>query len=250
MRIGTVVTATDTNPLYIEFIPMFIKAWKKVLPEVDIHILLIAESIPEIYSSYKDNIILVKPIPGVHTAFHAQCIRLLYPRDVKRNTEAVIITDMDMIPLNNSYYTKPIEYIDNDVFVVYRDVLLPTEIPMCYVAALPNIWSSVFGKDQTEDLIKQWYQHSQYSGIHGGSGWNTDQLILTRMFKLWNGKKLVLNDGITKFNRLDRSHIDYLSQNNIELLKEKVKAGEYSDYHCLRPYRKYSELNNLIVNSL
>lgn len=247
MHIGTVITATDTNPLYIEFIPMFIKAWKKVLPDIDIIILLIAEIIPEDYVSYKDNIILVKPIEGMHTAFHAQCIRLLYPREVKRNTEAVIITDMDMIPLNNLYYTKHIESIDNSTFIVYRNVLLPIEIPMCYVAALPNIWSSIFGSENTEILLKQWYQHSRYSGVHAGSGWNTDQLVLTRLFKLWNGNKVILNDIITKFNRLDRSHI---FQTNIELLKEKIKAGEYSDYHCLRPFNKFSELNTLIVNSL
>jgi hypothetical protein len=224
MRIGTVVTATDANPLYIEFIPMFVKAWKKVLPEADIIILLIADSIPDIYLPYKDYIKLVKPIPGIHTAFHAQCIRLLYPREVERNTEAVIITDMD--------------------------VLLPVEIPMCYVAALPFIWKSVFGTEGSETLLRQWYQYSNYSGNHGGTGWNTDQLILTRMFKLWGGKKVVLNDSITKFNRLDRSDIHRFYQSNIELLKEKIKAGEYSDYHCLRPYSNFTELNNFIVDSL
>ncbi len=250
MRIGTVVTATDANPLYIEFIPMFVKAWKKVLPEADINIVLVSDSIPDIYLPYKDHIKLVKPIPGIHTAFHAQCIRLLYPREVERNTEAVIITDMDMIPLNNSYYTKPIEYRDDDTFIVYRNVLLPVEIPMCYVAALPFIWKSVFGTEDSETLLKQWYQYSNYSGKHGGSGWNTDQLILTRMFKLWCGKKVVLNDSITKFNRLDRSDIHIFSQSNIQLLKEKIKAGEFSDYHCLRPYSNFTELNNFIVDSL
>lgn len=32
MKIGTVVTATDLNPMYSDFIPNFVKAWKAVLP--------------------------------------------------------------------------------------------------------------------------------------------------------------------------------------------------------------------------
>ncbi len=250
MYIGTIVTATNTNPMYIEFIPMFVKAWKKVLPEADIIILLIADSIPEIYLPYKDYIKLVKPIPGIHTAFHAQCIRLLYPREVERDTEAVIITDMDMIPLNNSYYTKPIEYIDDDSFIVYRDLLFPVEIPMCYVAALPSIWKSVFGLEDTTKLLQHWFMQSHYSGILGGSGWTTDQLILSKMYKLWEGKKVLLNDIITKYNRLERADVFTFYQSNIELLKEKIKAGEFSDYHCLRPYSRFTELNNFIIDSL
>lgn len=250
MRIGTVVTATNDNPLYIEFIPMFVKAWKKVLPEADVHILLIADSIPIEYVSYKDYIKLIKPIPGIHTAFHAQCIRLLYPRQVERTSEAVIITDMDMIPLNNSYYTKPIEYLDDDAFVVYRNVLLPLEIPMCYVAGLPKTWTSIFGSEDTETLLQHWFKQSHYSGVLGGSGWTTDQLILSKMYKLWNGKKVILNDSITKFNRLDRSDLFTFYQRDIELLKEKIKVGEFSDYHCLRPFSAHKELNNFVVDLL
>ena len=32
MKIGTSVTATDLNPLYSDFIPNFVKAWKTDLP--------------------------------------------------------------------------------------------------------------------------------------------------------------------------------------------------------------------------
>jgi hypothetical protein len=249
MRIGTIVTATNNNPLYIEFIPMFVKAWKKVLPEADVHILLIAESIPVEYNDYKDYIKLVKPIAGVHTAFHAQCIRLLYPREVKRTSEAVLITDMDMIPLNNSYYTKPIESIDDNAFIVYRDVLLPVEIPMCYVAGLPNTWTNIFGSEDTETLLKQWYQYSNYSGVHAGSGWNTDQLILTRMFKMWDGNKVILNDTITNFKRLCRQ-LSVINKSNLSTIVENIKSGMYCDYHCLRPYSRHKEINDLIIDSL
>jgi len=57
MKIGTIITATDINPLYCDFIPMFIKAWNKILPNADVKIILVAESIPENLIEYKNNII-------------------------------------------------------------------------------------------------------------------------------------------------------------------------------------------------
>ena len=37
MKFTDVLTATDTNPLYYKFVPIFIKAWKKLFPDVNIH---------------------------------------------------------------------------------------------------------------------------------------------------------------------------------------------------------------------
>ena len=41
MKLTDVLTATDTNPLYYKFVPIFIRAWKKLFPDVNIHIILI-----------------------------------------------------------------------------------------------------------------------------------------------------------------------------------------------------------------
>ena len=250
MKLGTIVTATDTNPLYLEFIPNFITAWNKLVPEADVHVVLISNEIPTEYMKYKDNIKLIKPIPGINTAFHAQCIRLLYPRILTRN-EGVLITDMDMFPMSRRYYVDTIADHNNDSFIVYRDVCMPWgEIAMCYNIALPETWRKMFSEIDDEILIKQWYSTSNYAGTHGGSGWNTDQLILMRMFSLYQGSKLVLNDTITKFNRLDRSNNSIFTDSNRENLTHMIKTGQFDDYHCLRPYSRYKEINDYIVNCL
>ena len=36
MYLDCVLTASDLNPLYLDFIPIFIKSWKILLPKVDI----------------------------------------------------------------------------------------------------------------------------------------------------------------------------------------------------------------------
>jgi len=246
MKIGTVVTASDLNPLYSEFIPLFIKAWTTLFPEIDVVVVLVADSIPDFLKPYSNHIRLSKPIEGIHTAFHAQCIRLVYPRHIQRN-EGVLISDMDMLPMNRYYYEHAISNISDNTFIAYRDVLLPHEIPMCYNVALPSTWRSVFGEKSDEETLREWYTPI-YDGIHGGKGWNTDQILLIQKFNAWTGPKVILNDGLTRYHRLDRIHP---SQFKVRaFLRNDIQSGNYSDYHCLRPYSKHKDMNDFVVASL
>jgi len=247
MKVGTVLVATDLNPLYCEFIPPFIAAWKKLIPEADICIVLVADAIPETLKPYAQWIQLFVPIPGIHTAFQAQCVRLLYPRQISRD-EGVLITDMDMLPMSRRYYTQPIADISNDSFVVYRDVCLPGEISMCYNIAHPSTWTSMFGSDDTRTILSAWHSRVTYSGEHGGAGWGTDQVTLVHAFNAWGGKKVVLNDSITEFRRLDRA--DPAAFTNAMQLRLRIQNGYYADYHCLRPYSQYRNVNDFVVSSL
>jgi len=250
MKIGTVLTATDLNPLYCDFIPIFVESWKKLIPEADICIVMIANEIPEKLKPYSLYIKLLPPIEGIHTAFQAQCIRLLYPRIIQRN-EGVLITDMDMIPLSRKYYVDSIENVPDDVFVVYRDVCLPGEISMCYNVALPSIWKEMFGTNGIVAELNSWYEGRGYDGMHGGKGWGTDQVILVDKFNKWNGKKLVLNDTITNFHRLDRAFDGHLfSGENRPKLASMIGREHYADFHCFRPYTDYKEQNDFVVSCI
>lgn len=248
MKIGTILVATDTNPLYCDFIPSFVRAWKALLPEADICIVMIAHEIPERFAPYAQHIRLFPPIPEMHTAFQSQCIRLLYPRHITRN-EGVLITDMDMLPMNRSYYVDSIQSYSNDAFVVYRNVCLPREISMCYNVAHPSVWSSMFGNESIETMLRTWYSGTGYSGQHGGVGWGTDQAILVRMFNQWKGTKVVLNDAVTKFRRLDRAFHTSVFDHR-ESLGMWIRRGYFADYHCLRPYANHKEVNDFIVSCL
>ena len=57
MKLDCVLTATNENDRYIHFIPIFIATWKKLYPNIDVKIVLIAESIPEKFLQYSNNII-------------------------------------------------------------------------------------------------------------------------------------------------------------------------------------------------
>ena len=45
MKLDCVITSVNNNDLYIDFIPLFIKTWKKLYPDVDVKIILIDDNI-------------------------------------------------------------------------------------------------------------------------------------------------------------------------------------------------------------
>lgn len=245
MKLGAVIASSDLNPMYSDFIPFFIKAWLTLFPEINVIVVLIADFIPEHLLEYEKYINLFKPLVNIHTAYQAQMIRLLYPRDINCN-EGVLITDIDMIPMNKSYYVDSISNISDDAFVSYRDVLYPKQLAMCYIIASSNTWTSVIGNEPTEVLLKKYY-NNKYDGIPGSIGWYSDQEILVNAYDIYKGEKIMLNDKFTGFNRLNR--IEENSFNKYKLTNSILKK-EYSDYHCLKPYTYYKIINDYILECL
>ena len=74
------------------------------MPTVHIKIILIADSIPDDLVEYQKYLVLFSPIKNISTSFTSQYIRLLYPALLTGYKDGIMITDIDMIPLNKKYY--------------------------------------------------------------------------------------------------------------------------------------------------
>jgi hypothetical protein len=245
MKLDCVITSVNLNHKYSQFIPLFIKSWSKLLPHIDIKIILINDCIPDKYKEFKKNIILFKPIGKMHTAFIAQYIRILYPAILNYNN-GILISDMDMIPMNDFYYTENIKNISDNKFVIFRDVI-PLEFkqyPICYNVATNKVWSDIFKINSLEDInarLKKAYSEIHYDNTHGGSGWDKDQRDLYSLVLKYENK-VILTDKKCGYNRLDRIKFD----GNIDKVKHLIENKKYSDYHGIYNY----DLNVKIVDLL
>ena len=252
MKLDCVLTAVNENPLYIDFVPYFVKTWNKLYPDVDVKIVLIAHAIPESLREFSSNIILFSPIEGMSTAFISQYIRLLYPA-LLPYTNGVMISDMDMIPMSRTYYTEPIKNIERDKFVYFRgNVLLDgKEIAMCYNTATPGTWGEVFRIKTVDDIIQRLQEVNRkihYVDGHGKEGWSTDQNDFYTEVMKWNSEArrlICLRDSEIGFRRLDR-HKFVLNQS----LKDAIRKGVFTDYHCLRPFKQFEAVNIAIYDAL
>ena len=252
MKLDCIVTAVNDNELYIGFIPIFVKTWKKLYPDVDVKVILIAEAIPIEYEEYKENIILFKPIEFVLTSFTSQIIRLYYPC-ILPYENGVMITDMDMLPMNRTYYTQHIREYENDKFIYLRDNICfeYNELAMCYNVATPKVWKDIFNIHNVDDIrttIKDIALSRVIREGHGQEGWSTDQQILYKKVMDWNQttQNLVcLKESTTGFCRLDRETFVLDEQ-----IQKNISNGVYSDYHCFRPMNAYRRINEEIYELL
>lgn len=224
MKLTTVLTAVNNNPKYTKFIPIFIHQWRRLFPELSIKIIFIG-AIPPEFERFSDYLISFPEIPEVSTVYTAQTIRILYPA-VLDKSETTIITDIDMLPGNRAYYTDKLAHIDDSKFVVMRPLSCvgPQEIAICYNAARTSTWSSVFGIKTVDDIRKFLIEnYTRVDGIHGGVGWNRDQLLLYS--RVINQPNLITDD--TYHRRLDINHHKY----DIHRFKTYLDTGSYSDAH-------------------
>ena len=254
MKLDCVLTAVNENRLYLDFIPIFIKTWNKLYPDVDVKIVLIAKKIPDDLLSYKNNLILFEPIENVLTSFTSQFIRNLYPC-ILNYKNGILITDIDMLPMNNTYYSENIIGYDNNKFIYYRDNICfeNKEISMCYNVACSQVWKDIFKINSLDDIVNYLKNISNKEIIkegHGNIGWNIDQRTLYSKIMEWNIKTnnfICLNEKDTKFKRLNRGGGINISNINI---RKNITEGNYTDYHACRPMSRFSNLNWEIFNLL
>lgn len=261
MRFTDILTATDLNPNYYKIIPVFIKTWLHIFPEINIHIILIANEIIEELKPYEKYIKLFKPIEGINTALTAQYIRILYPSLLTETEGGIMITDMDMLPMGRKYYIKQIENITDDKFICYRPLSCvgPNEMVICYNIAHSNIWRDIFKVYCEQDIINiltDVNKNNFYEGKHGGKGWNLDQLHLYSKTQKWNkntNNLIILSEHINEIfgNNLPKRNDYYVRlwrHYNIHQIKYFLEHDNIVDFHLPKPYNK--EISDKVLELL
>ena len=248
------LTAVDLNPRYLDLWPVARRAWAEIA-EVEPILVLVAEP-RDVPAQLADDpaVRVFHPEPTLSTVFQAQCIRLLYPALLEADG-AVVISDVDMVPMAPGYFHRPLAHIPRGDFVSYRDVLLPLgEIPICYNAALPATWASVFDVRDHDDVrrhLRGWSEGVEYDGSHGGAGWTTDQRRLYRVL-LERGRRVrdvwILDDYYTGYRRLERAYVEKWGTLSDDA-RRGIERNAFSDYHLLRADSDHAEVNGVIVEA-
>jgi len=252
MRLTHVLLASDLNPRYLEFWPLVSRAWTEVVGVEPVLVLVAREEEAPAELLEDPRVRRFEPVEGVHTAFQAQCIRLLYPALLDADG-AVLISDMELMPMNRGYWHEPLAALDASFFVAYRDVLSSQSmVAIAYNAAEPRTWSEVFGirsEDDVRERLSQWAEPREYDGVRGGSGWFTDQVVLHDTLAEWSarsGRLWLLEDDFTGFRRLERFDVDAaLTPSQLSDLR----AGRYSWFNAPLPASAHESLNHEAVET-
>lgn len=240
LSLKCVLTSCNNNPTYEEFIPYFVKAWKALFPDIRIIIVYIGDSIPDHLLKYNDFMVLFEEYDNIPTPFVSQYIRILYPAIIDCSG-GILITDIDMIPLNTQYYTSNLKYVNDDQFLCYREsATISNQLPICYNIALNTTWQEIFGIYSKKDIV------SRLKMVYTDSSWESDQMDLKSKVWEWHiqtQRFVTLDDDDTLFNRLDRENVSIIDSK----IEQDIINLEFSDYHCLRPYSTYKDTNDKVL---
>lgn len=252
LRLTHALVSSDLNQRYLDVWPLANRAWREVAGLEPVLVLVADEANVPSELRRDPSVRVFPPVEGVHTAFQAQCIRLLYPA-LLDGAGGVVVADIDMVPLNKGYFHRPAGRVAEGDFVAYRDLMLSDrEVPICYNAAVPRTWLDVFGIATPGDAaakLAAWAENLAYDGVPGGPGWATDQRTLyealidfgTRSRRVW-----ILDDRYAGFNRLDPRS---LAAGLVTAAEERAIArGTYSDFHCALPHAEFREVNERVVD--
>lgn len=235
MKLSCALVACNDNPKYLDFWPLVRQAWWDIvgIPAVMIYI---GESKPE---AYKDDpsVICFPPIEGWSTITQAQVIRLLYPALLQCDG-AVILSDMDMIPLQREFFVEGVAKFTSNQFISLRGMdEQEKQIYICYCAATPKTWSDLFQVKTIEDIrsrMAEWQQQMSLQVYkHGEPGWCFDQLKLYEHAIGWllqSPERVGMLPWTSSFARLDRASPQDWYQVN-PFLATRIQSKEFIDFH-------------------
>ena len=252
LRLRHVLLACDLNPVYLDFWPLVSEAWAEIVGIEAILVLVAPEERAPSQLLDDPRVRRFTPIDGMHTAFQAQCIRLLYPA-LLNNQGAVIISDMELMPLSREYFHGSLAGLDARFLVSYRDVLHSRgEIAIAYSAAEPATWRDLTGVRDEDDVrarLRDWYDGVEYEGVRGGGGWYADQQALFRLIALWPeaaARFWMLDDDYAGHRRLEREAVAAMDRIDPDLRAD-VMRGRYSDFNAVVPHSVFSATNENLV---
>ena len=233
MRLTTVLGSVNNNSNYYKFIPKQILFWKHF--NINFIAIFVGKYIPEELKDYLNNIILWDKNLDLKSAYVAQNIRIYYPALLKiPDDEMVMITDMDMLPMNYTYYTNGLATFTKNDFIYYREID-GNQIYMCYNAAHPNTWSNVFHINNEQDIENKINinYNIHYNGTPGSTGWFIDQEIMYKELIHYENLK-VLNRPIKRLEVY--MYYEHLNKNDKDFI------SNYDDCHFHRNYNSNEQL--------
>lgn len=249
MKLSCALVACNDNPHYLAFWPIVKKAWWEIVG-IPCIMVYVGDTLPE---HLKDDPAVrhFKPIEGWPTATQAQIIRLLYPTLLSCEG-AVVLSDMDIVPLQKDWFIEGFEKADICQFVSLRGIdEVNKEVYMCYVGATPSVFSAIFyiqSEDEIRTMFTRLSSHFFADGQHGGRGWCLDQQILyTHIKQILSAcpDALAGYPWTASIPRLDRSKPQEWLHITEELTK-RLSEKEFVDFH-MPPYIRFQDQIQQIV---
>lgn len=248
MKISYAIHSSDSSSLYLDFWPIVSEIWKQKFNVTPI-LIYIDNDLDKIIDETYGKVIRLKPIENQPIHLQNQIVRFWFP--IKYQNEVSIISDIDMLPISNEYFTKQIENLDSKNYIhINPCVETYGRLPACYHIAKGEIFKKVL--EIEEDWNKFYFKVLNEGSIICNNNnlpiWFCDESYTSSKVLAKTHTeiiKLISRENGQNGFRIDRSNWFYN--------KWLLNFDYYYDLHSLRPLKDYkneiNEIKDLIINS-
>ena len=247
-----IITSTDENPMFLQFLPIVSTAWKKYFPDIPLSVAFISnrnyeDPLVKKMQTYAD-IKIFNEIEGIPSANQAKISRPIlasyYSDDV------CMIEDMDTIPLQRTFFEDRTSTIkENEILIVGHEVYAGSEhegkAPISTMSAKGNIFKEIINPNNLEyiDIMKSFldvkvFDHKE--AVNNRPSEFSDESLMRVLLDRWGG-------NINKVDRNVDIQSDWIDRTWWNINEEKLKNDGYITCNFLRPFEpNYERIEPII----
>lgn len=253
--INQIILSANEDPLYIDFWRPVAWAYKKMFPDVTVHLAFLTnrdendEYVTELRTHGK--VTLIRPVDFVPEFTQAKMARFILA--AQQGNDVCYIDDIDLLPLRKDFITnKTDKRPDGYLLCVGGEVYHNNGCyPVSQMTAEGNVWKrfiNPFNKT-LDELYREWcdtpfmFDRRENPLIpldFSQDSYFSDERLLRRLTTLFQVPKYEMERGYNDFlsATIDR-HTWVGNRECWEYDSGKLEEGGFVNAHCIRPFKKY-----------
>jgi hypothetical protein len=234
-----VVVATDENPMFYEFVPLVVGAWKKFFPNVKVTVAVV--------SKYElacecDDLVYFEPIPEIPTGNHAKVAR--YFAAGRYPDEVCMVHDMDSVPLQRDYYERIIGQREPGRLLcvgaeVYRGTPHSGKFPAAMMTGEGRLFRWLFGDNVRAFIGLRMFDEKE--DIANAPEQFSDESLVRALLATFETPVQHVDRGADIYN-------DWIDRSWWRVDVDKLNRGGYYECNLLRPWHAYVEQIQPVVD--
>lgn len=254
--IDKIILSCNEDPTYSDFWPVVSWAYKKMMPDVDVHLAFLThrDETDRLVNWYRTfgKVTLFKPVSDVPEFAQAKMIRFILAS--RMGFKICYIDDIDLFPLSLKFITdKTLNRKEDHILCVGGEVYDNNGCyPISQMTTSGYLWSNIINPNKLtyRELMDEWkgpFQYDRREDVCIKLDWAkddyfSDERLLRRLINRSGVRKHEMERGYTNYldATIDRHTWDKEAQ-RWSYDPDKLKNHGFVNAHGIRPFSKYYE---------
>lgn len=264
--IDQIILSCNEDPIYREFWPLTARAYKKLLPDVNVHLAFLTnrtEDDPMVQEMRKyGNVTLFRPVADIPEFGQAKMIRFILASE--QGCDTCYVDDIDLIPLSKDFINDPVYRRPPNTLLCVGAEVYGWEgcCPVSQMTAEGHVWRQLINKNNLSyhDLIHSWTgyfydirEKINIDQVQTKDGFKddryfSDERLIRRLLRENPVPIINIKRGYDNFldATIDRATVNSKT-NKWDWNRQKLFGGGYVNVHGARPVSAFKMDYKLIM---